>query len=287
VQSRLTASLAIAAVLGVAGCGGDVDKDKAQDQIKSSIAAQTKGLVKYVKCPGGVKAEKGATFQCEALIPVNVTQVDDKGNVRWQITSFTGPPLTGAGATGATGAVGTTAPGGLAGGATGSTGAGGAAAGAGATAGGAVKDSPRFETFTNRALGYSIAHPILWKNVGSSNKDVNFSFNGRFIHLVDSGKGKQLPTLAQARSNAKLQPGLIKLLGVSKATVAGEPALRSEFKFQPQGQAVQVIKRYLLLHDGQLLTIDLGAMADFANKAPLKKKFDRALRSFRWRNSGT
>jgi uncharacterized protein DUF4333 len=274
-------------MLGMAGCGGDVNKDKAQEQIGKAIAAQTKGQVKFVRCPGGVKAEKGATFRCLALIPVNVTQVDDKGNVRWQITSFTGPPLTGGGATGATGAtgaVGATAPGGLAGG---PTGAGGAATGPGAApGGGAVKDSPRFETYTNRALGYSIAHPILWKNIGAG-KDVNFNFVGRFIHIVDSGKGKQLPALSQTRTNLRQQPGLIKILGVSKETVAGEPALLSEFKFRPQGQEAQVIRRHLLLHEGKLLTIDFGSEAVLADKAPLKKKFARALRSFRWLKSGT
>jgi hypothetical protein len=128
---------------------------------------------------------------------------------------------------------------------------------------------------------------MLWRNIGASSKDVNFAFTGRFIHLVDSGKGKQLPTPSQQRANIKQQPGLEKVLGVSKETVAGEPALLSEFRFKPQGQDAQVIRRYLLLHKGKLLTIDFGAKADFANKATLKKKFARALKSFRWLNSGT
>jgi hypothetical protein len=104
---------------------------------------------------------------------------------------------------------------------------------------------------------------------------------------VDSGKAKQLPTVSQQRANLKLQPGLIKILGVSKEKVAGAPAILSEFKFRPQGQALQVVRRHLLLHNGKLLTIDFGANADFAEMGPVKKKFARALRSFRWLSSGT
>ena len=129
-RSKLTAAVLTSVLL--AGCGGDVDKDKAQEQIKNGIQSQAKADVKYVKCPGGVKAEKGATFQCEALIPVNVTQVDENGNMRWQITSFSGPPSGTTGATGATGLAGVTPPGGATGG--------GAAGGAtGAAGGGAVR----------------------------------------------------------------------------------------------------------------------------------------------------
>ena len=106
-RSRFTAATFLTTLL-LAGCGGDVDKDKAQDQIAKGIESQAKADVKYVKCPGGVKAEKGATFQCEALIPVNVTQIDENGNIRWQITSFTGPPAGTTGTTGTTGATGAT-----------------------------------------------------------------------------------------------------------------------------------------------------------------------------------
>jgi hypothetical protein len=278
VQARLTGVLVV--VLGLAGCGGDVDADKAEQQIKNGITAQTKADVKYVKCPEGVNAEKGGTFKCEALIPVNVTQVDENGNVRWQITSFSGPPAgtTGAtGATGTTGATGATSPGGPLGGATGAGGTTGPGQGA------AGKDDPRFETYTNRSQGYSIAHPLLWKRVGSG-RDVNFPFadGSRFIHVIIQPFGV-LPTPSQLRTSLKQQTGVKKVLEAKRDTVKGQPVAFARYTFQAQGTRVgKVIRRYFFLRGKKRALVELGANAPLADNPPLVKKFNRTVRSFRW-----
>lgn len=277
-RSRLTAAVLTSVLL--AGCGGDVNKDKAQEQIKNGIQTQGKADVKYVKCPGGVKAEKGATFQCEALIPVNVTQVDENGNIRWQITSFSGPPsgTTGVtGATGATGLAGVTPPGGASGGATGAAG------------GGPVADNPRFERYTNRSQGYSIVHPMLWKQVGSG-RDVTFPFpppGSRFIHIVVQD-GKGLPTVAEVRKSLVSQTGVFrKVRKVRKDTVGDQPVVYAEYEFNTANVPRQFIRRYVFARGDKRALIELGAFKSLAKMKPLLKKFDRAIRSFRWLSSGT
>jgi hypothetical protein len=240
--------------------------------------------VKYVKCPGGVKAEKGATFQCEALIPVNVTQVDENGNIRWQITSFSGPP---AGTTGATGTTGVT-------GATGATGLAGAQRPGGATGGttgpaaGAGADDPRFERYTNRSQGYSMLHPLLWKPSGKG-RDVLFPFpNGtRFIHVVIQDV-KGLPTVAEQRRDLVSQTGVFRQVQeVKKDTVAGQPVIFSRFRYKAANSPRQIVKRYIFARGGKRALIELGAYEKLATKKPLIKKFDRTINSFRWLNSGT
>src|SRR4051794_7325512 len=152
---------ALAAPLIVAGCGGgDVDTSKAEKEIKNGISSKTGSDVQYVKCPDSVNAKKGAQFHCTALVPVTVTQQNDNGRIRWQIASLSGQPL-GAGATGASG------PSGASGSTTASgTGTPASPSSTSATPAGGGKYG-RFVTFTNRALGYSIRHPSLWKKVGS------------------------------------------------------------------------------------------------------------------------
>jgi hypothetical protein len=280
---RVTAGLFTAFLL--AGCGGDVKKDKAQDQIASGIEAQTKADVKYVKCPGGVKAEKGATFQCEALIPVNVTQVDDKGHVRWQITSFSGPP---GGATGATGAAGASGATGVAGGPQGggATGAGGGATGP-AAPGGAVADDSRFVRYTNRAQGYSILHPALWK-VSGGGKDVLIPFpdGTRFIHVVVGSGG--LPTVAEEKKELTSQTGVNRQVKkVVKQTISGQPAIYAEYKYKAANAPTQVVRRYVFARGTKRVLIEYGAVEKLANKKPLLQKIDRSVRSFRFVGSGT
>jgi hypothetical protein len=274
-------AVGVGTLLLVAGCGGDVDTDKAEKEIKNGLAAQTKGNVKYVKCPGGVRAQKGGTFQCEALIPVNVTQIDDNGNIRWQITSFVGPPA------GATGATGPTSP--L--GASGATGPTGALPGSrpGAPAGpGAPADTNRFVTFKNSSQGYSIARPVAWTQTGSG-RDVNFAFTGggilsRFAHVIVA-KAPGLPTVAELRKNLKTQQGVTKIESVSETKVNGVPAITATFTYTnpaaPRKRgSVQVIRRYVFSRGGKRIVLELGATKALVNKPALKKKFDRILKSF-------
>jgi Domain of unknown function (DUF4333) len=286
----------LATGVGVAGCGGgDVDSEKAEKEIQKGLAAQTKGDVKYVKCPGGVDAKKGGTFRCEALIPVNVTQVDDNGNIRWQITSFVGPP---AGATGATGAAGVT--GGA--GATGGTGLAGTPGqpGAGAGGGNAVADTNVFKTYRNRSERYSISYPERWKPVGSG-RDVNFSFTGeaaavtRFVHVATfPGQGSRLPTLKSVRSDLNKQNGVVSVKKTGRATVGnGIPAVTAEFVYRAGAgrTGTQVIRRYIVARNDKRYVIELGAIQGLLRhkgpRAALEKKFARVLDSFRLTGSGS
>jgi len=285
---KVTAGLFTAFLL--AGCGGDVKKDKAQDQIASGIEAQTKADVKYVNCPGGVKAEKGATFQCEALIPVNVTQVDDKGHVRWQITSFSGPPGGTTGATGVTGASGAT---GVAGGpqgggaaAGGAPGKAGGATGPAAPGGGAADDS-KFVRYTNRGQGYSILHPALWK-VSGGGKDVLIPFpdGTRFIHIVVGAGG--LPTIPEEKKELTSQVGVNRQVKkVNKQTISGQPAIYAEYKYKAANAPKQVVRRYVFARGTKRVLIEYGAVEKLANKKPLLQKIDKSVRSFRFTGSGT
>jgi hypothetical protein len=282
-----------ACALAIAGCGGEVDSNKAEKEIQKGLAAQTKANVKYVKCPGGVNAKKGGTFRCEALIPVNVTQVDDNGNIRWQITSFVGAPP---GATGATGAGGAT-------GASGATGGGGLAGAPGQAAPGAAgkpaADSNVFKTYRNRSEGYKISYPAAWKPSGSG-RDVNFPFVAagivsRFVHVVTfPGSGSKLPTLTQMKKDLGKQPGVASVKKTSKTTIGnGLPAASAVFIFkQGAGPAgTQEIRRYIVARNGKRYVIELGAVQNLLkNKKPrvtLEKKFSHVLDSFRLTGSGT
>jgi hypothetical protein len=66
--------LAIAAALLVAGCGGstDVDQTKASETVRASLESKREGFgtkVEAVDCPGGVKVEPGAHFECTVRYP--------------------------------------------------------------------------------------------------------------------------------------------------------------------------------------------------------------------------
>jgi len=289
---RVTAGLFTAFLL--AGCGGDVKNDKAQDQIASGIEAQTKADVKYVKCPGGVNAEKGATFQCEALIPVNVTQVDENGHIRWQITSFSGPPGGATGATGAAGAAGASGATGVAGGPQGggaapgkATGKAGGAPGPAAPGGGAVQDDSKFVRFTNRGQGYSILHPKLWAMSGGG-KDVLFPFpdGTRFIHIVVGSGG--LPTVSEQKKELSSQAGGSRVVKkVQKQTITGQPAIFAQFTYKAANAPLQVVRRYVFARGDKRVLIEYGAVSKLANKKPLLQKIDKSVRSFRFVGSGT
>jgi Domain of unknown function (DUF4333) len=275
------AALGVAVLVSLAGCGGDVDADKAQDEIKKGLEAQTKGDVKYVKCPEGVKAEKGATFKCEALIPVNVTQIDDDGNIRWQITSFVGAPIgsTGAtGATGAAGATGTTAP-------IGPTGL----TGPGPTPGvrGKGRDN-RLVTYRNRSQGYSIRYIA---NMTQSGSDRDVSFTERsglvFLHVVIH-RVRGLPTVADARKAMQQQQGASRIREVKRETIGGQPAITARFTHRAPGTRIrQEIKRYIFARGAKRAVIEIGQRPNLLDNKPLQRRLNAIANSFRWLGSGT
>ena len=74
----------------LAACGTTtIDSGKAQDEISRAVRVQAGVPVKTVSCPGDVKAQKGNTFYCTVTAKdgtsgkVEVTQKDDKGNIRF------------------------------------------------------------------------------------------------------------------------------------------------------------------------------------------------------------
>lgn len=265
-----------AAMLLFSGCGGDVDSNKAEEEIKKGLTAQTKGDVKYVKCPEGVNAQKGATFKCEALIPVTVTQVDENGSIRWQITSFSGPPA------GATGATGTTAPAGATGlGATGPT----------LTApprGGAPGDETGFVTYRNRSQGYSISYIARWQKAGKG-RDVRFTNpNGvLFLHVVVHD-AKGLPSLTEYRKTLEAQAGVTGVQSLTRSRINGEQAIAARFSYRQPGVGTRrVIKRYILARANKRVVFEIGQAPNLVDNTPLQKRFDRMANSFRWLGSGT
>jgi len=85
------ASLAAVIVLAAA-CSRPLDVDQLESELKDQVEEEfgTTGLT--VTCPDDVKAEAGSTFTCEAsdasgaTMVLTVTQKDDQGNVRWNVT---------------------------------------------------------------------------------------------------------------------------------------------------------------------------------------------------------
>ncbi len=92
----------IALTVVIAGCGSSEKSPEAsngssiasvQQQIEQGIAEQLQATLK-VTCPAGISDAKGTEFQCVAqnettqLLPVDVTRVDAKGNVRWEMAAI-------------------------------------------------------------------------------------------------------------------------------------------------------------------------------------------------------
>jgi hypothetical protein len=94
-RRRLVRVAAVAAMALLAvGCTRTLDKQGLEAQLAGDL--QSSGTDYMVRCPDGVKAEAGATFQCTATGPdgatlsITVTQTDDQGNVTWEVTDGSG-----------------------------------------------------------------------------------------------------------------------------------------------------------------------------------------------------
>jgi hypothetical protein len=92
-RTRLTRVIFLAAIVVlVAACSRPLDIDGLESELKDQVEEEfgTTGLT--VTCPDDVKAEAGSTFTCEAsdasgaTMVLTVTQRDDQGNVRWNVT---------------------------------------------------------------------------------------------------------------------------------------------------------------------------------------------------------
>ena len=81
----------IAIALGLAACGTEkLDVSDAEAAISQRLTREAKAKV-TVACPDDVEIKKGDTFNCTAKTAkdnatVKVTQLDDEGRVRWELS---------------------------------------------------------------------------------------------------------------------------------------------------------------------------------------------------------
>jgi Domain of unknown function (DUF4333) len=90
-KRALAAACSLGAVLS-AGCGTQtLDTVDAERAMAKRLTAKAGKKVK-VDCPDEVKIKRGGTFACKANVQgkksqtVRVTQLNDKGRVRWVVT---------------------------------------------------------------------------------------------------------------------------------------------------------------------------------------------------------
>ncbi|MCB0918547.1 MAG: DUF4333 domain-containing protein [Actinobacteria bacterium] len=95
-RTRPLITIGAAALLALTGCSfsvssGGIDTQKVEDEITTGLKEQANVTVTTV-CPDNVPLKAGDTFTCTATttdgeaIDVTVTQQDDQGNVRWEVT---------------------------------------------------------------------------------------------------------------------------------------------------------------------------------------------------------
>jgi hypothetical protein len=89
VNARISLTCA-AAALALAACGSEqLDTAEAEETIGKRLGDQA-GTRVTIDCPDDVELKKGDTFTCNARsrtdrAKVKVTQLDDDGNVRWEV----------------------------------------------------------------------------------------------------------------------------------------------------------------------------------------------------------
>jgi hypothetical protein len=262
-----------------AGCGSsDSDLEKS---LRKGISAQSTGDVQFVECPGAQNVKTGQTFHCKALIPVDVTQLDDNGNLRWQITNLSGKP----GATGASGPTfGVTGPIGVTG-PTGVTGASGPSFPVGATgttstgATGPGKAAQPFVLFRNRGEGYSIRYPSLWKKSGSGASVVFIGFNGRNAVVNTAKLGK--PTPAGLDKETKANKNLVTSEKARSVKIGGQLAVTVTYTQRQSNGTNVVVRHYVYWRAGKRVSLYISTGATNQD-AGFTSKIHRMASSFRW-----
>jgi Domain of unknown function (DUF4333) len=84
--------MAALATVALAACTKTVNTDALEQQIAAELQAQAGVTPSSVDCPDDVEAEAGGTFTCTATADdgstatITVTQQDDQGNLRWEVT---------------------------------------------------------------------------------------------------------------------------------------------------------------------------------------------------------
>jgi hypothetical protein len=85
----LLAVLAVPALAAGCSVGKKLQTDKLETQLGQQVKSQTGQSVTKVTCPTDVDVKSGATFTCDYTLTsgkkgvITVTQIDDKGHVRW------------------------------------------------------------------------------------------------------------------------------------------------------------------------------------------------------------
>jgi NAD(P)H-hydrate repair Nnr-like enzyme with NAD(P)H-hydrate epimerase domain len=88
IRRLLTIPLAVALAAVIAGCGQTTIDQKGAETLARKIANSGQVKLKSVSCPSGLKAKKGADFDCKlewadgAKGTITLHQLDDKGHVR-------------------------------------------------------------------------------------------------------------------------------------------------------------------------------------------------------------
>jgi hypothetical protein len=254
----------------LAGCG-DSESDL-EKSVRKSIDKQTTADVQFVACPKNVKT--GQTFKCKAVIPVDVTQVDQNGNLRWQITNLSGKPpgATGAtGVTGATGATGTTGATGATGGLPplGGTGANGATGATGAS----------LKLVRDRREGYSIRVPNDWTKTGGGS---NVKFSGpadRFANVGTSSASRR-PTTTSLSRELRAAKEVSRPSGVTSTKVGRYTALTATYT-QRRGKKL-FIRRYVFWRNRKRVMLDIASPANTAQDSGFVQTATRIANSFRW-----
>jgi hypothetical protein len=87
---RLLAVASVAVTL--VACTSTIDTAELEQQITDEMTAQSGVVPASVRCPDEVAAEAGATFECTAtaddgsVATIVVTEEDDQGSLRWEVT---------------------------------------------------------------------------------------------------------------------------------------------------------------------------------------------------------
>jgi hypothetical protein len=86
---------AVVLVIAAASCTKKLDTNGLETTLKGQLEQQLNTTGITVTCPTDVRIKQGATFTCNATdstgakSTITVTQVDDKGNVKWEVTDVT------------------------------------------------------------------------------------------------------------------------------------------------------------------------------------------------------
>jgi hypothetical protein len=266
-RARGAALVLLLAALAVGGCGSS--ESDLEKSLRKSIDEQTTAAdVQFVACPKNVTT--GQTFKCKAVIPVDVTQVDDNGNLRWQITNLSGRP---GGATGATGpsrgTTGLPGPGAV-------TGTTGPAFPLGTTGTTSPAAGGKFKTFTNRAQGYKIDYPASFKRRGTG-KDVNFGgAGGAFIHVYVGRWTK--PRASDIKRELRTNKQIASFGSVTPQQVGGVSGFFVQITWRKPPLKV---KRYIAGRGGKRVNLDVSAPPKTAAGATFQSQAARIADSFR------